>query len=114
MHELSIAMSLLDLAAEEVERQGGGRVLVDSLEDRAPVRRRERGAAVGVRARTRRPGIWRVPTCDYGSADRDRLSNVPGAAPGTVGAGDLLQHLWNAVHAIGERPGTGNDGHGDI
>jgi hydrogenase nickel incorporation protein HypA/HybF len=27
MHELSIAMSLLDVAAEEAERQGGGRVI---------------------------------------------------------------------------------------
>ncbi len=27
MHELSIAMSLLDVAEEELERQGGGRVL---------------------------------------------------------------------------------------
>jgi len=27
MHELSIAMSLLDVAAEELERQGGGRVV---------------------------------------------------------------------------------------
>ena len=26
MHELSIALSILDLAAEEVERQGGGRI----------------------------------------------------------------------------------------
>ena len=31
MHELSIAMSLLDLAAEEAERQGGGRVLAIHL-----------------------------------------------------------------------------------
>src|SRR5262245_39076437 len=31
MHELSIAMSLLDVAAEEAERQGGGRVLAIHL-----------------------------------------------------------------------------------
>jgi hydrogenase nickel incorporation protein HypA/HybF len=31
MHELSIALSLLDLAAEEAERQGGGRVVAIHL-----------------------------------------------------------------------------------
>ena len=31
MHELSIAMSILDLAGEEVERQGGGRVVAIHL-----------------------------------------------------------------------------------
>jgi len=31
MHELSIAMSLLDVAAEEAQRQGGGRVLAIHL-----------------------------------------------------------------------------------
>ncbi len=31
MHELSIALSILDVAAEEAERQGGGRVAVIHL-----------------------------------------------------------------------------------
>jgi hydrogenase nickel incorporation protein HypA/HybF len=31
MHELSIALNILDLAAEETERQGGGRVVVVHL-----------------------------------------------------------------------------------
>jgi len=31
MHELSIALSILDLAAEEAERQGGGRVVAIHL-----------------------------------------------------------------------------------
>jgi hydrogenase nickel incorporation protein HypA/HybF len=31
MHELSIALSILDLAAEEAERQGGGRVVAVHL-----------------------------------------------------------------------------------
>ena len=48
MHELSIALNILDIAAEEAERNGGGSRQGDPCPFGPPIRRGKGGARVGI------------------------------------------------------------------
>ena len=55
MHELSIALSLLDLVEEEADRRGGVRVAAIHLQARPPLRRRREALLSAYDLRARAP-----------------------------------------------------------
>ena len=86
MHELSIAMSIVEVVQEEANSLGGVQVEAVHREAGAAVGRGEGGAAVFVRAGVRRDSAARGETGDRGSARLGELPHVPGEAAGAFAA----------------------------
>ena len=96
MHELSIAMSIVEMAGEEAERQGWPRVGRSSKTGRA-VGSGKRGVALLLRNGLRRYAAGRLAADRRGNSNRSFLRTVQGAAPDQFGAVVLLSRVRHPI-----------------
>ena len=108
MHELSIALSLIDAAVEESERRGGLRVRAIHLRIGAALWGGLRGPRVGLRAGPRGDAAGRRVAGDRGRAHRRLLPRLQGRAALAVAPAVRLPGVRDADAGGGPRAGAGN------
>ncbi len=103
MHELSIAMSILEIAGEEAERRGNAQVEAIHLKIGPAVRHCQGGARIGLSACVRTNAIPRLPPDYRGCSDRCLLSEVQSGTSGPVRSMVLLRGMRHSCDRSDKR-----------